>query len=133
MEQSKPETIRWPVPVSTALGVKKTKSNSKLQRIWRNHLDTTFPVIKGMESMPFASQFQFAVRKISLVCHDCSETRRGDLSTKYEQSNSARQKNSSKTEYNETLTIKSLVHTLIHAKSSVYLVNSHPRMLPATI
>ena len=25
--------------------------------------------------MSFVSQFQFAVRKLSFVCHDCSETR----------------------------------------------------------
>ena len=61
------------------------KANSKLQIFLRNHLDTTFPVIKGMESMPF-SQFQFAVRKISLVCHDCSETRRGDAGVTCQQS-----------------------------------------------
>ena len=30
------------------------------------------PDIKGMESTPFALQFQFAVRKISFVCHDCN-------------------------------------------------------------
>ena len=39
---------------------------------------STHTILQG-NTMSFASQFQFAVRKLSFVCHDCSETH---LSTK---------------------------------------------------
>ena len=72
-----------------------------------------------MKAKPFASQIQFAVGKINCVCHDCSETRWGRFINK---PNSV-VPNGKKLVTNRIkaiLTIKSLVHTVIHAKRSVY-------------
>ena len=84
--------------------------------------------------MSLASQFQFAVRKLSFVCHDCSETRgvicQQSLNDRARSCRTA--KNSSHTGYKERFTINTLVPTVIHANSSVYLGNSHPRMLNTT-
>ena len=78
--------------------------------------------------MSFASQFQFAVRKLSFVCHDCKVWT-------IVLGGAARQKTRHKQDKKKDLPSIHvlLVPTVIHANSSVYLGNSHPRMLPATI
>ena len=54
-----------------------------------------------MESMHFASQIQFAVCKINIVCHDCSETRTEDLSTNFEHSELGRWCGTAKTPHKQ--------------------------------